>query len=130
MTYKWNYLPISTEQTEASRQLAQDLGCDAADVGVGPGGALEALVVHDDEAAVPAHADVQLRAEVVVGSQAAGPQGVLRDPGVEGVEAPVGIVAVAQLGVEAALGAALGHHAEGVEHRQHQSNQIDDQDDL
>lgn len=26
MTYKWNYLPISTEQTEASRQLAQDLG--------------------------------------------------------------------------------------------------------
>ena len=26
MTYKWNYLPISTDQTEASRQLAQDLG--------------------------------------------------------------------------------------------------------
>ncbi len=26
MTYKWNYLPITTEQTEASRQLAQDLG--------------------------------------------------------------------------------------------------------
>ena len=26
MTYKWNYLPISIEQTEASRQLAQDLG--------------------------------------------------------------------------------------------------------
>ena len=26
MTYKWNYLPISTEQTEASRQLAQELG--------------------------------------------------------------------------------------------------------
>ena len=26
MTYKWNYLPISPDQTEASRQLAQDLG--------------------------------------------------------------------------------------------------------
>ena len=26
MTYKWNYLPISTDQTEVSRQLAQDLG--------------------------------------------------------------------------------------------------------
>lgn len=26
MTYKWNYLPISTDQIEASRQLAQDLG--------------------------------------------------------------------------------------------------------
>ena len=26
MTYKWNYLPISTDQTEASLQLAQDLG--------------------------------------------------------------------------------------------------------
>ncbi len=26
MTYKWNYLPISTDQTEASHQLAQDLG--------------------------------------------------------------------------------------------------------
>ena len=26
MTHKWNYLPISTEQAEASQQLAQDLG--------------------------------------------------------------------------------------------------------
>jgi single-stranded-DNA-specific exonuclease len=26
MTYKWNYLPISPDQTEASHQLAQDLG--------------------------------------------------------------------------------------------------------
>ena len=26
MTYKWNYLPISTDQIEASHQLAQDLG--------------------------------------------------------------------------------------------------------
>ena len=25
MTYKWNYLPISTDQIEASHQLAQDL---------------------------------------------------------------------------------------------------------
>ncbi len=26
MTYKWNYLPITSEQAEASRQLAQELG--------------------------------------------------------------------------------------------------------
>ena len=26
MTHKWNYLPITSEQTEASQRLAQELG--------------------------------------------------------------------------------------------------------
>ena len=110
-------------------KLAQNLGRDRGDIGVDAGGSLEVLIVHDDKSAVAAEMDVQLRAVAVVGRQTEGAQRVLRDPGGESVQAPVGIVIVAQP-AEAVFGSALAHHAQSIEAGKHQTDQIQDQDEF